>query len=291
MTEDLKNAVSDEFTAQGLDDGLLFPADGLIFVKHSRISTWTNTVYEPNVCLVLSGVKETRVGKDIFQIKAGHVLLVSHHLPVSSQVTKATRESPYLAVVVKLDIPTLHSVANQLDKMGRNRGGATSFAVDVVPEDLLETIHRYVRTARDHAAARILGPAQFKELHFRLLISSHGGMLLDLISLDTHASKIAKSIQIINDDFKKPLSMTNLARQVGMCTSAFYKHFKRITRMTPLQYQKQIRMHEAERFLTSGSASVTEAAFKVGYESLPQFSREYSRKFGVSPKSLKRAGV
>ncbi|MDX8350859.1 AraC family transcriptional regulator [Cognatiyoonia sp. IB215182] len=291
MLGDLKGAVADAFTAEGLDDGLLHPAAGLVLVKHARRSDWMDTVYEPNLCIVLNGAKDTRVGDDVFQIEAGQALIVSHHLPVASQVVKATPEDPYLAVVLKLDVPTLHNFANRIDKNGFGNDGAVSFAVEEVTEDLVEAIQRYIASTEDKAAAEILGPAQFQELHFRLLKSSQGGMLRELIAQTSHASRIARAIDVINANFATPLSMSALASQAGMSESAFYQHFKAVTRMTPLQYQKQMRMHEAQRILTSGVATVTEVAFKVGYESLSQFSREYSRKFGVSPKAMKQVAV
>ena len=291
MLGDLKGAVADAFTTEGLGDGLLHPAAGLILVKHARTSDWMDTVYEPNLCIVLNGAKDTRVGDDVFHIEAGQALIVSHHLPVASQVVKATSDDPYLAVVLKLDVPTLHNFANRIDKNGFDTDGAMSFAVDAVTEDLVDAIQRYFESTEDKAASEILGPAQFQELHFRLLTSSQGGMLRELIAQTSHASKIARAIDVINSNFATPLSMGTLASQAGMSESAFYQHFKSVTRMTPLQYQKQMRMHEAQRILTSGVATVTEVAFKVGYESLSQFSREYSRKFGVSPKAMKQVAV
>lgn len=291
MLDELRSAVTKAFYDKRMEDGLLFPAEGLILVKHSQTTNWADTVYEPNLCIVLNGAKHTRVGDEVYQLAAGRALIVSHHLPVTSQVIDASPDSPYLAIVLKLDVPTLHSLAKRIDKIGFENDGATSFAVDGVTEDLVQSIHRYLATADDAAAAEIIGPAQFQELHFRLLKSSQGGMLRELIAQTSHASKIARAIDIINANFSKPLSMAVLAAQAGMSESAFYQHFKSVTRMTPLQYQKQMRMHEAQRILTSGVATVTEVAFQVGYESLSQFSREYSRKFGVPPKAMKQAAI
>ncbi len=291
MLDELRAVVADAFNRERMDDGLLFPAKGLILVKHSHTTDWMDTVYEPNLCIALNGAKDTRVGDDVFQISAGRALIVSHNLPVASQVIRASPDDPYIAIVLKLDVPTLHNFAKRIDKIGFDNDGAASFAVDGVTEDLVEAIHRYLESAEDAAAADIIGPAQFQELHFRLLKSSQGGMLRELIAQTSHASKIARAIDIINANFARPLSMAVLATQAGMSESAFYQHFKSVTRMTPLQYQKQMRMHEAERILTSGVATVTEVAFQVGYESLSQFSREYSRKFGVPPKATRQVAV
>ncbi|MEO0938919.1 MAG: AraC family transcriptional regulator [Pseudomonadota bacterium] len=283
MQIDLKTDVMDAFSTARLKDGLLHPAPSLTLVRHDRRTDWTETVYAPNLCVVLDGAKDTRVGDNTYRIAAGQALIVSHHLPVASQVAQA----PYLAIVATLDIPTLHSFAKRIDAAHAGGAGAASFAVDTAAADLLQALHRYLETSKDQAAAELIGPAQLQELHYRLLTSAQGGMLRSLITHSSHASKIARAIDVINGNFATPLSMTNLAAQAGMSESAFYQHFKSVTRMTPLQYQKQMRMHEAQRILSSGAVTVTEVAYKVGYESLSQFSREYSRKFGVSPKAEK----
>jgi AraC-like DNA-binding protein len=133
------------------------------------------------------------------------------------------------------------------------------------------------------ADAKVLGPLALKEIHYRLLVSPFGGMLRNLIRHDSYASAIARAIGRIRDDIRSPITVPDLARQVGMSASSFHKHFKMITSTTPLQYQKELRLFEARRLLKTGGASVTAAAFDVGYESPNQFSREYARKFGVPP--------
>ncbi|MGR3466722.1 MAG: helix-turn-helix domain-containing protein [Shimia sp.] len=158
-------------------------------------------------------------------------------------------------------------------------------------EELAGAVRRYLATGADAAVSRIIGPAQREELHFRCLTAPQGGMLRALIARTGHAGRIARAIEIINANCARPLSMAALATEAGLSESAFYQHFKAVTRMTPLQYQKQMRMHEAERILAFGGATVTEVAFRVGYESLSQFSREYSRKFGVSPKAAMQVAV
>jgi AraC-like DNA-binding protein len=129
----------------------------------------------------------------------------------------------------------------------------------------------------------VLGPLIWKEIHYRVLMAPFGGMLRSLIRHDSNASAIARAIGHIREDLRSPIAIPNLARQVGMSASSFHKNFKTITSTTPLQYQKELRLLEARRLLKTGSASVTAAAFEVGYESSSQFSREYARKFGVPP--------
>jgi AraC-like DNA-binding protein len=129
----------------------------------------------------------------------------------------------------------------------------------------------------------VLGPLTSREIHYRLLMAPFGGMLRLLIRHDSNASAIARAIGHIRGDLRSPITIPDLARRVGMSASSFYQHFKRTTSTTPLQYQKELRLLEARQLLRTGGASVTTAAFEVGYESLSQFSREYARKFGVPP--------
>ena len=143
---------------------------------------------------------------------------------------------------------------------------------------------RYLDLMDKPLDAQVLGPMILKELHFRLLLSPIGGMLRNLLSVDSHASRIAKSIQQIRVRFREPLVVGALARVAGMSPSSFHHHFKSVTGTTPLQYQKDLRMIEARTLLERGVPSVSFAGFEVGYESATQFSRDYSRKFGCSPK-------
>jgi AraC-like DNA-binding protein len=147
---------------------------------------------------------------------------------------------------------------------------------------LLDALSRYLALADSATDAKVLGPLSAKEIHYRLLTAPFGGMLRCLIRHDSNASAIARAIATIRRDIRSPIAIPELARQVGMSVSAFHGHFKTITSTTPLQYQKELRLLEARRLL-KGGASVTTAAYEVGYESPSQFSREYARKFGVPP--------
>lgn len=146
-------------------------------------------------------------------------------------------------------------------------------------------LRRYLALAHDPAEARVLVPLIRRELHFRLLRSPAGAMLRRLLRSDSHASNIGNAIELLRLRYRERLEMDELARQVGMSTSAFYKHFKSVTATTPLQFQKNLRLTEARRLLVGGEHSVSTAAHAVGYESPSQFSREYSRRFGAPPRT------
>ena len=255
------------------------PIDGLQVLRQNFPSPIEASLYEPVLCLILQGGKQVAIGEQTLSFGPGECLLVSHDLPVCSRITQA----PYLALVFSVDITTVRTlydkVAGSLPDTGRARAAQTHQADPA----LLDALRRYLALADSPADAKVLAPLTFKEIHYRLLTAPFGGMLRSLIRHDSNASAIARAIGHIRDDIRSPITIPDLASRVGMSASSFHKHFKTITSTTPLQYQKELRLLEARRLLTSGGVSVTAAAFDVGYESPSQFSREYARKFGVPP--------
>jgi AraC-like DNA-binding protein len=257
---------------------------GLIVLQSDRTTALDATLYEPVVCLIVQGQKEVRLGNRHATVGAGQSLVVSHDLPVVSRITRADAEQPYLAMVVVIDVLLLRSLYEEIADVAPPTTTADSLTVFETEPALLDCLSRYLRVARDPVEARVMAPLLRKELHFRLLMAPQGGMLRQLLRHDSHASAIARAITKIRRNFRSALKVPSLAREVGMSASSFYKHFKDVTSTTPLQYQKELRLLEARRLLSSGTGSVTDVAFEVGYESPNQFSREYSRKFGTSPR-------
>lgn len=255
------------------------PMRGLLLLRQHASSPYRATLYEPVVCLVLQGRKEVMVGDRLLSMSPGECLLVSHDLPVRSRVTHA----PYLALVMEVDIDTVRELNVELgDPLPRDRALQGACTQQAAPA-LIDALHRYLGLAGSTADAKVLAPLVFKEIHFRLLTSTIGLTLRSLARLDSRASAIAHAIRLIQDDFQSPLSVADLACRVGMSPSAFHKHFQSITSTSPLQYLKEVRLLQAQRRLRAGCASVMAVAFDVGYASPSQFSRDYSRKFGVPP--------
>jgi AraC-like DNA-binding protein len=208
-----------------------------------------------------------------------------------------------LALILKVDVATIRELfsSGELPRTPTSATLASANLVDEVPESalesqralaaethradvgLLDALRRYLALADSPADAKGLGPIILKEIHYRLLTAPFGGMLRSLLRHDSKASAIARAIGHIRGDLRSPIAIPDLARRVGMSASSFHQHFKTVTSTTPLQYQKELRLLEARRLLKTGGASVTTAAFEVGYESPSQFSREYSRKFGLPP--------
>ncbi|MEU7907882.1 AraC family transcriptional regulator [Actinoplanes sp. NPDC049118] len=255
------------------------PIDGLQIVRHHVPSTFEASLYEPVLCLVLEGGKQVAIGEQTFSLSPGECLLVSHGMPVRSRITKAS----YLALVVEVDIATVRELYDKIADSALDSKRARSAQTHRADPGLLDALGRYVALAQSPVDAKVLGSLTSKEIHYRLLMAPFGGMLRSLIRHDSNASAIARAIGFIRDDIRSPIAVPDLARRVRMSASSFHKHFRTITSTTPLQYQKELRLLEARRLLTTGGASVTAAAFDVGYESPSQFSREYARKFGVPP--------
>jgi AraC-like DNA-binding protein len=263
------------------------PLRGLRLLRHPVRTAFEATVYEPVVCLILQGRKETTFGEHTFDMGAGECLLVSHDLPVVSRII----EAPYLALLLDVELDTLRSLYEELGAATLDKSDARALEVHAAPPPLLDALGRYLALAESTTDAKVLGPMLAKEIHYRLLTAPFGGMLRSLIRYDSHASAVARAIAHIRRHFREPMVVAELAREVGMSVSSFHRQFKAVTSSSPLQYQKDLRLLEARRMLKAGTVSVSMAAYEVGYESPNQFSREYARKFGRPPKSDARMGA
>jgi AraC-like DNA-binding protein len=255
------------------------PMDGLLLLRQGSPSAFEVSLYEPVLCLILQGRKQVSIGEETLSFGPGECLLVSHDLPVSSRITKA----PYLALVFEVDIATIRRLYDEVAESALDSEHARAAEVHRANPGLLDALRRYLALADSPADAKVLRPLLSKEIHYRLLVAPFGGMLRSLIRHDSNASAVTRAIGHIRGALRSPIAIPDLARRVGMSASAFHKHFKTVTSTTPLQYQKELRLLEARQLLKTGGASVTTAAFDVGYESPNQFSREYARKFGVPP--------
>ncbi|MGJ5620177.1 AraC family transcriptional regulator [Sulfitobacter sp. MF3-043] len=262
--------------------GRILPAAHIF--QRDEITAFEAVVYNPVICLILQGRKEMNVGKQCVELGEGYALLVSHDLPVTSKITQASADAPYRALILSLDLGILRSLYEQVGEAVSDAHDARSLSASVADPAWVDPILRYLELMDAPLDAQVLGPMILKEIHYRLLLSPIGGMLRNLLSVDSHASRIAKSIQQIRTNFREPLVVGELAEVAGMSQSSFHEHFKSVTGTSPLQYQKELRMIEARALLERGVPSVSVAGFEVGYESSSHFSRDYSRKFGCSPK-------
>lgn len=260
--------------------GNITPLPSLLVLSRGVVSPIEAVVYNPVMCLILRGAKETGVGTQSVTLRRGDALLVSHDLPVTSKIT----EAPYLALILSLDLGTVRSLYEQVGEAVTDAPEARALCANVAEGVWTEPLLRYLAMMDRPLDAQVLGPATLREIHFRLLMSPIGGMLRNLLAVDSHASRIAKAIARIRQGFREPLSVVDLARLAGMSPSSFHEHFKAVTGTTPLQYLKDLRLIEAQSMLREGRRSVSATSFEVGYESPTHFSRDYARRFGCPPR-------
>jgi AraC-like DNA-binding protein len=272
---------TNRFLAESQKHGQTLPS--LIVLRREEVSDIEAVVYEPVICLILQGRKETSIGDQFADLGPGDALLVSHDLPVVSRITVASPKEPYLAVILKLDLGLVRGLYEQLADIVQADAEGRSLAAARAEPVLISTLERYLDLMDSPLDAEVLGPAILREIHYRLLLSPSGRMLSNLLVVDSHASRVAKAIRQLRRDFRAPLTLTELAKTAGMSATSFHHHFKAVTGTTPLQYQKDLRLIAARALLTEKSKTVTDVALATGYESPTHFSRDYKRKFGKPP--------
>lgn len=257
----------------------------LIVIREDRPRGFEATVYDPVICLILQGAKETGSAGAQLPLTPGDMLLVTHDLPVTARITSATPEAPYLAVVVRLDSALLRGLAGEIGLTPADRAATSTSAIGKFPADpaLVDVLGRFLRLRPGTAEERVLRAPLMREMHFRLLDGPGGAALHGLLHAGSHASRVARAIAVIRRNYSTRLALSDLAGIAAMGQSTFHQHFRNITGTSPLQYQKDIRLTEARKLIVQDGQSVSTAAFAVGYESAAQFSREYARKFGIPP--------
>ncbi len=280
LTRDVFQHVSD---CGKMGEGCETGVEGLYAIANVQTTECSATFYEPIMCLVLQGTKEAYVSNRVVRYGAGDTLIVSHAVPVDAAVIQASPDAPYAALALLLDMALVRSLCDEIGDMGETETVAHS--VDAAASDaaLIDAVGRLFQLSKNPVEATALAPLVLKEIHFRLLRAKQGGMLRQLLQQESNASRISKTIATLRSNFRSNIAVAELAMDCGMSLSSFHEHFKSVTATTPLQYQKELRLLEARKLLSSGGVSVAAAAYEVGYESPTQFSREFSRKFGLSP--------
>jgi AraC-like DNA-binding protein len=235
--------------------------------------------------VIAQGSKEILLGDELYRYDPNHYLITTAALPVAGRVTEASEERPYLGVVLGLDPALIGSVMAEAGHPAP-RDHAAVRAIDVSPLDagLLDAVVRLVRL-QDLPAdeARFLRPLITREIVFRLLKGEQGGRLRHTASLGGHAHRIVRALERLREDFNRPLRIEDVAREVGMSVSGFHHHFRAVTAMSPLQFQKRIRLQEARRLMLGEGLGAGSAGHRVGYGDVSQFTREYKRLFGAPP--------
>ena len=257
---------------------------GLSLFRRDEPTEPISGMYEPSVCLVAQGAKRVLLGDDTYLYDARHFLITSVHLPTVVQVIRATPERPYLGLRLKFD---LREVSQLMVDSGlpqpRAQQSSRGMAIGVVTVQLLNAFVRLIDLLADEKDIPILAPVVQREIIYRLLVGDQGDRLRQIATSGSQSQQIAKAIGWLSSNYSQAVSMDDLASQANMSSSTFHHHFRTLTALTPLQFQKQLRLREARRLMLAERMDAANAAFQVGYESPSQFNREYNRMFGAPP--------
>jgi AraC-like DNA-binding protein len=250
----------------------------LFFFRRESLTEPCDCVVEPSIVFVVQGVKQLLVGDMSFVYDTGNIL------PAKSQVLEASIDSPCLGLMFKLDLRIIAEIIAQSDLPPPRDAAEGGTAIGTMTSSLLEPFARLVALSNEPEAISILAPLIEREIHFRLLKSDLAPRLWKMASTGSQSHRISRAIDWLRNNYTQPLRIDALASHVQMSASTLHHHFRVLTAMSPLQYQKWLRLCEARRLMFNERFDASSAAFQVGYESPSQFSREYGRHFGVSPK-------
>jgi AraC-like DNA-binding protein len=267
--------------ADGLNDTSIAP---LHCFKMSAPSARIPVIYSASLCFVVQGAKEVMLEDETYRYAASEFLVISVDLPAIGHVTEATPEKPYLAVQLDIDPRQLSDlITNQIRAEGRGAPTERALFVGITNDQLTDALLRLIRLLDAPQDIPFMAPLVVREIYYRLLSGSYGRRIAQMAIDGTNMQRIAHVIQTLRARFSEPIRVEELAEMAHMSPSSFHFHFKEATAMSPLQYQKRIRLLEARRLLLVEGTDAATTAYRVGYESASQFSREYSRMFGAPP--------
>lgn len=265
-------------------DGVLDILPSFRIARSSKPTEPVHSIFQPAFCFVAQGRKEAMLGDEVFRYDSGHYLIYTVELPLTFQVKEASEERPYLGFRLNLDSAIVASVMME-SGIEPKKGHASLKAMDVstMNANLLDAAARLVRLVEDPVECKVLAPLVIKEIVFRLLMGGQGARLSHLLALAGDTRRISKAIGYLRENFDQAVRMDEIAQELGMSVSSFHHHFKSVTAMSPLQFQKQIRLQEARRLMLGEDLDAASAGFRVGYEDPAYFSREYKKLFGAPP--------
>ncbi|HET9919228.1 MAG TPA: AraC family transcriptional regulator [Ktedonobacteraceae bacterium] len=266
------------------EDGVEEPLPGLHLARSSVPLQPVHSVVEPSICVIAQGSKEVLLGESRYRYDPAHYLLTTVSLPRVSQILEASKEHPYLSLRLELSPSLVSSVAVEADyTWSKQQATVSAIAVSLLDGNLLETFVRLVRLVESPLHARMLQPLITRELLYWLLMGEQGSRLRHLALQGGYTPDIVQAVKRLRQHFDQPLRIEELAQDLGMSVSGFHHHFKAVTALSPLQFQKQLRLQEARRLMLSEDLDAASAAYRVGYQDAAYFNREYKSLFGIPP--------
>ncbi|KAB8168049.1 helix-turn-helix domain-containing protein [Lysobacter maris] len=257
---------------------------GLTFHRWETPTEPTSYMLPSSICLIGQGRKRLFLGKETYIYDANRFLITAVDLPVVSQILEASADAPYLGLTLELDLRLIAQLMVSGDMPpSRTPKAQLGIAVSEVPPSLLDAFNRLIDLMEQPDDIAALAPLIKQEIFYRLLTGTQGPLLRRIGTVGNHGYQVSRAIDWLKSNFSKPMKVEDLANRAGLSLSAFHTHFRAITALSPLQFQKRMRLNEARRLMLTEHMDASGAAFKVGYESPSQFSREYSRYFGAPP--------
>lgn len=288
LQEDLLNFVDNKYSISDINGEVKTQIPNLDFYFSTEKTQFNAIIYEPSLCIILQGEKAVDFGSERYEYSPREYLISSTHIPAKVKILEATKQIPYVSFRIKFELEDIYDVIKNMNqkKLVINEKSEKGLFFNDIDEKLFEPIYRLVKLLdREEDEIDYLYPLIIKEILF-ILINDKSGYFLNKFAMEgTVSNKIVKAISDIKDNFNEKLNVKELARNIDMSESSLYQNFKTITSMSPIQFQKKIRLEEAKMMLLNQNIEASQVAFAVGYESPSQFSREYSRMFGMSPKA------
>ena len=257
------------------------PIAGLTTIRATAPSDLDYAISRPLACLVLQGTKHVTMGNRAFTFRAGDSLLITADVPTVSQVTRASIAAPYFSLVLDLDPAVIADLAVEMKAVPIAKGAPVHH--EPTDAEVTDAALRLMRLIERPASVPVLRTQLVREMHYWLMAGRHGAAIRRLGWPDGHVQRVARAVAVLRAEFTQPLRVARLAAIAGMSPSSFHQHFRTVTSLSPLQFQKQLRLIEARRLMLSDGVTSSSAAFAVGYESVSQFTREYARMFGLPP--------
>jgi AraC-like DNA-binding protein len=265
-------------------DGLAEPQPGVHFARFGRPTELVHGFLDPCLCVIAQGAKVLTLGEDVFRYDPAHYMISTVGLPMTAQVVEASADRPYLGLRLTLDPSVVASVMVESGIVQpRGDGGVSAVDVSVLDADLLDAAVRLVRLLDRPGDYRALSPLVVREIVYRLLAGAQGSRMRHLATFGGQAHRMVRAVAKLRENFDKPLRIEAVARELRMSVSGFHAHFKAVTAMSPLQFQKHLRLQEARRLMLGEHLDAGEAGYRVGYEDPAYFSRDYKRHFGEPP--------
>ncbi len=258
--------------------------EGLMLSRSDEISPVQSCFYQPTIAIVAQGAKRSKIGNKEYRYGEHHCMVVGVDMPGVFHITKASLEEPFLSISIKLDKYIITQLLAELPiETTRRNKSPCAIVVSEVPAEILDAFVRLVGLLDNPSKVRVLAPMIIREIHFHLLTELQEDCLRMVSTIGTQANLIAQATSWLREHYAEPLNVEELAERVNMSASAFYRHFRQVTTLSPLQFQKRLRLYEAERLMLLEGKYAGGAALEVGYESESQFNREYKRQFGEPP--------